>query len=128
MGTTNSKVLDYPYPSNVKYSHYDNNPILIPTTSIDIMTPITGSYSDATHTWEETKYIIYNIAEPSAGIDSPYKDDTISPPFFEFTDMQYYETPGDIGSVNIRLTCPVTYTVEPGVGTFIKSKISGNEG
>ena len=94
------------------------------------MTPTVGTYDAATYTWEETKYIVYKVVEPAAGIDSPYNDNAATQPFFEFADMQYYETFGDTSSVNIRHSCPITYTVEAGTGATFStpSLVSGNLG
>ena len=130
MAVTNSKVLNTPILTNMKYTHYDGTSINIPELATDEMTPVIGTYDAATYTWEETKYIYYNLNEPDPSIDSPYIDNTAIKPYFEFTDMQYYEDPTDITSVNIRHFCKITYDLEPaGQTLFTKGPpVSGTEG
>ena len=77
---------------NRKYSHFNDIPRIIPTTTIDNMTPIVGSYTPASppaiDIWGETKYIVYQQPDPTS---SPYLEPTTTSPFFEFTDIGYYD-------------------------------------
>ena len=71
------------------------------------MTPEVGTLSGTT--WKETKIIVIKGLNPSS---SPYIDPTATNPFFEFTDMSYYVDPSNTGSVNIRISCPITYILK----------------
>ena len=108
----------------MKYSHYDDNiKNTIPTTTIDVMTPILGSYTPAFapafDIWEETKYIVNQDPIFSS---NPYLKQTTTSPFFEFTDMVYQDSSNN----DIRVKCPIIYTLSS--TQFIKTLVSGNEG
>ena len=121
------KKVGIPTQADIKYSHHDNvaGTTVLPAsmvmpTGVDTMTPIDGVYTPATgttattlDTWEETKYIIYVDAASDPHGSSPYLEVSNNQPIFEFSDMTYYVDPSDPSSVNIRLTCPITYTLEP---------------
>ena len=72
------------------------------------MTPILGSYTPASapafDIWEETKYIIYKQPDPTS---NPYLDPFATNPFFEFTDMGYYDNQDNF---DLTSYCPITYT------------------
>jgi len=60
---------------------------------------------------------------------SPYLDPSAVSPFFEFTDNTYYVDPLDpANSVNIRHTCPMTYTLDPAGSPFVLSVVTGVDG
>ena len=118
----NSLALGKPVSSDVKYSHYNDIARDIPTTTIDEMTPILGSYTPASapafDIWEVTKYIIYQQPDPT---NSPYLETSTKNPFFEFTDMIYEDSVNN----DIRGTCPITYTLSS-TSSFVLSLVSGN--
>ena len=121
-----SSTLGPPDPLSVTYSNYNTAPNTIPSISTtDPNQPEPGTFTDgAMPTWEETKFIVYNLPNPAG---SPYLDPLATKPYFEFKDMTYLN-----GLTSIRNSCPITYTplvnVLPSPSHFVYSVTSGAEG
>ena len=100
----------YGIPPSVSYQHYlSTGAYLTSPNSIDEYTPVAGVYTaaPAPPTWHETKYIVYNQADPT-GL-SPYLDNTVwQAPRFKTNAIAYTDSMGIYGDLSNR--CQITTT------------------